>query len=283
MIACGVKKERLSKLDIQGHRGARGLVPENTIPAFLLATEMGVTTLELDIVVSQDSQLVVSHEPYFSPVFCLDTLGQKLPPDSIINMYQLPYNDVAKFDCGSTPNPRFPEQKLMPVSKPLLSHVIDSVELLIQRQKLPQIRYNIELKTKKETDNIFHPAPKVFSDLVYQFIIEKKIQNQVTIQSFDFRTLQYFNVTYPDIELAILIENDLDWKINIDSLGFTPEIYSGYYKLLSKELVKDIKTSGMRVIPWTVNEFSDLDEVISWDVDGIITDYPDRALTINKQ
>ena len=283
LISCTSTNQPEKPIEIQGHRGARGLAPENSLPAFILATDLGVNTLELDLVVSKDSQLVVSHEPFFSPEFCLDQHGNQIPNDSIINMYQLTYEEIMRYDCGSQGNPRYPDQKRMSVFKPLLSDVIDSIDSYTGKIGLKSMYFNIELKTTRETDSTFHPTPDVFSDLVYDLISEKQILDRVTIQSFDFRTLQYFNTKYPEVTLVLLIENELDWRVNIDSLGFTPEIYSPYYKLLSQEIVKEIQGAGLKVIPWTVNEFADIKEVNEWGVDGIITDYPDRALIITKE
>lgn len=278
LISC--VENQTNSLDLQGHRGARGLAPENSIPAFIMAAEMGVTTLELDLVVSKDSQLIVSHEPFFSPDFCADSIGNPIPEDSIVNIYKLDYEQIQLFDCGSLRNKIFPEQKLMATFKPLLGDVIDSVESYSAKRSIKPIRYNIELKTKIETDSVFHPAPSVFSDLVYSFIEERNLIDRITIQSFDFRTLTYFHKTYPDIKLVLLIENGLPWRSNIDSLGFIPEVYSCYYELLSQENMKEIQNAGMEVIPWTVNDVSDIQQLVDWGVDGIITDYPDRALKV---
>ncbi|MEM7298510.1 MAG: glycerophosphodiester phosphodiesterase family protein [Bacteroidota bacterium] len=257
-------------------------MPENSIPAFLLATEIGVTTLELDLSVSKDRKLVVSHEPYFSPSFCLDSNGIQIPDDSIINIYSLVYDEIEKFDCGTKQNSRFPNQQSIKVSKPLLKDVIDTVENYTVENKLDPVFYNIELKTQLQTDDVFHPTPQIFSDLVFKAIEMKGIMKRVIIQSFDFRTLQYFNQKYPEIKLALLIENDLSWRSNIDSLGFTPDVYSCYYELLSRERIKEIQEAGMQVIPWTVNETSDMKELFEWKIDGIISDYPDRALELIK-
>ena len=112
---------------------------------------------------------------------------------------------------------------------------------------------------------------------------EKEIIDRITIQSFDFRTLQYFKKKYPEVKLVLLIGNELDWKSNIDSLGFKPEVYSPNYRLLSQEIVREIQEAGMKVVPWTINDFFDLNKVLAWQVDGIITDYPDRALIITKK
>ncbi|MEP1034618.1 glycerophosphodiester phosphodiesterase family protein [Ekhidna sp.] len=281
MASC--KPQSGKGIDLQGHRGARGLAPENSIPGFILATDLGVKTLELDLVVSKDGQLVVSHEPYFSPSFCTDSLGNLIHPDSIINIYKLDYDQIRKFDCGSIGNDRFPEQERIETFKPLLKDVVDSVESYISKNGLTPIRYNIELKTQQETDRTFHPVPSEFSDMVYAFLLAEGIIDRVTIQSFDFRTLIYFNKKYPEVELAILIENNSPWKTNIDSLGFTPEVYSCYYELLSQENVKEIQNAGMKIIPWTVNEVSDIRKVIDLGVDGLITDYPDRALKVIQE
>ncbi|WP_462252792.1 glycerophosphodiester phosphodiesterase family protein [Ekhidna sp.] len=281
LLSCNYKKNELT-LDIQGHRGARGLAPENSIPGFILATELGVTTLEFDLVVSKDKRLIVSHEPFFSPHFCFDSTENEIPEDSVINIYQLTYDQIQKFDCGSKGNDRFPDQELMTTNKPLLNHVIDSVESYVSSKKLHSMRYNIELKTTKSTDSIFHPSPAEFSDLVYEFLLNKDILEKVTIQSFDFRTIQYFHRKYPEVKLALLIENELSWNENIDSLGFNPEIYSCYYQLLSQKSIKEIQEAGMEVIPWTINEAADMQQLISWGVDGIITDYPNRALDLIK-
>ena len=280
--SCGTKNS-VKEIDVQGHRGARGLAPENSIPGFILAIDIGVNTLELDLVVSKDSLLVVSHEPYFSSDFCLANGGNAIPKDSTINMYELTHDEIKKFDCGSIGNPRFPDQEKISVYKPLFSEVIDSVESYIKNKKLNPVFYNVELKTKKSTDEKFHPSPESFADLVYEMVSEKKIKDRVIIQSFDFRTLQYFNSKFPEVKLALLIENELSWRNNLDSLGFKPGIYSCYYKLLSQQKVQELQLAEMEVIPWTVNNVEDIEEVLAWGVDGIISDYPNRVITITKK
>ncbi|NQZ76993.1 MAG: glycerophosphodiester phosphodiesterase [Ekhidna sp.] len=280
LVGCTYQHDEKSiAVEVQGHRGARGLAPENSLPAFVKALEFGVKTLELDLAVSKDSQLVVSHEPYFSHVFCLDSVGNEIPEDSVINLYELNYADIKKCDCGSKVNPTYPSQTPVSTHKPTLQEVFDSISVL---DTLDLISYNIELKTKKETDSVFHPIPEVFSELVYQLLKDNAMLSRITIQSFDFRTLQYFNGTYPEVPLVLLIENDLSWKTNVDSLGFVPEVYSPYYRLLSQKIIGEIRSAGMKVIPWTVNEVTDMEQLIEWGVDGIITDYPDRAQIATK-
>ena len=279
LLACGQSTKTFEEIDLQGHRGARGLWPENSLEGFINVLELGINTLEMDLAVTADSHLVVSHEPYFSSEICLDPKGNEISESAQLrnNIYQMSYADVKLYDCGSKPHPRFPEQDKFPIARPLLEHVLDSIESLAQLKGLDTMLYNIEIKTQVRGDDLFHPRPSVFSDLVYNLLDKKLSWNQVTIQSFDFRVLQYFNKTYPKVRLALLIENEPGWKANIDSLGFTPEIYSSDYMLLSQDIIEELQSEGMAVIPWTVNEREDMDQLLKWGVNGIITDYPNRT------
>jgi glycerophosphoryl diester phosphodiesterase len=269
----------IPRFDVQGHRGARGLMPENTIPAFLLALDSGVTTLEMDLAITKDKQVVVSHEPWISAAFCLDSLGNEIRPkdEKKLNIYKMMYAQVRKCDCGTKINERFPSQQKMKVEKPLLRDVILTVEKHIRNKTLYEVDYNIEIKSSKDGDNKFHPNPTEFSDLVYNLIDQYLPWDRVVIQSFDFRVLKYWHQKYPEVRLAALVENLNTIDENIEELGFRPSIYSPNYKLLSKGEVKHIHELKMRAIPWTVNDQKEMEELKSWAVDGIITDYPNLA------
>ncbi len=274
-------KMDLSSIDIQGHRGARGLLPENSIRGFIRAVDLGVNTLELDLCVTKDKQIVVSHEPFFSSEICLDENRSMIPEEDApkLNIYEMSYEEVLQYDCGSLMHPRFPSQGKVQVVKPLLNDVFSRVEQYTQLNNLPAQNYNIELKSQEQHDNLYHPEPAKFSDMVYKLINETPgIEwDRVTIQSFDFRILQYFREQYPEVQLSQLIENELSWQKNVEDLGFKPDVYSCYYKSLSKEIVKELQEEGIKVIPWTVNEVEEMRELIVWGVDGIISDYPDRV------
>ncbi len=266
------------KFDLQGHRGARGLAPENSIPGFWKALSLGVTTLELDLAVTKDEELVVSHEPWFSHLFCTDSMGNSIMEEKSkeYNIYQMTYDQISRFDCGSKKNPDFPNQENVAVWKPKLLDVINSSEqFTIQKKSFP-VNYNIEIKSSPEGDKINHPDPEEFSDLVYKAVDGLLEWNRVTIQSFDFRVLQYFHSAYPEVRLAVLIENDEDIEVNLKTLGFVPEIYSCDHKFLDETSIKHLHEKGIDVIPWTVNEMSDMEELFEWGVDGLITDYPNR-------
>jgi len=267
------------KFDVQGHRGCRGLKPENTIPAFITALDSGVTTLELDLAITKDLQVVVSHEPWMSAAICLNPQGQPISEkdDRKFNLYKMTYEEVQRWDCGSKGNARFPEQQKMKAAKPLLKDVIIAAENHIKNFTRYEVDYNIEIKSLPPGDNLFHPKPEVFSDLVYQLIDQYLPWERVVIQSFDFRVLQYWHEKYPKVRLAALIENLNTIDENLKTLGFRPSIYSPDYKLLSKSEVKYLQSMGMRVVPWTVNDPKEMEELKAWGVDGFITDYPDRA------
>jgi glycerophosphoryl diester phosphodiesterase len=272
-------KANAQTFDWQGHRGARGLLPENSIPAFKKALDLGVGTIELDVVISKDKQVVVSHEPFFSSSICLQPNGEEISKneEKQYNIYQYTYSQIKDFDCGSKGNARFPEQQKMKVAKPLLSEVFTILEKYGQEKNLPVFSYNIEIKCSPDGDNLYHPGVQEFSDLVEDVIRQHLPADRIILQSFDFRVLQYWHKKYPQYKLAALVENTKPVEVNLKELGFTPQIYSPYYKLLiSKEQIGRIKNKGMAVIPWTVNATEDMRRLKSWGVDGIITDYPNR-------
>ncbi|MFY0626106.1 MAG: glycerophosphodiester phosphodiesterase [Reichenbachiella sp.] len=273
---------KTDKLDLQGHRGARGLMPENTIPAFIKALDLGVTTLELDLAVSKDKLLVVSHEPYMNSLIALDTNGNEIAKENELqfNLYQMNYKEIMRYDVGSKFNPHFPDQEKFQTYKPLLSELIDKVSIYLKEHKKSPVRYNIEIKSDPIGDNKYHPSPSEYSQLVYDFIEENMDKKMLNIQSFDFRILQYFHKNYPEIKLAALVENTFSIDENLENLGFEPEIYSCDYTLLDKEKTEYLQSKNIKVIPWTVNDPEEIKNVLDWKVDGIISDYPNRVLEI---
>ncbi len=268
--------------DWQAHRGGRGIMPENSLPAFEKALEIGVTTLELDVVISKDKQVVVSHEPFFSADICQDAQGNDVTKDkSKYNIYQFTYDQIRQFDCGSKGNKNFPEQQKQKTRKPLLSEVLQLAENYCKQHNLPPVHYNIEIKSTPEEEGVFHPMIGEFSDLTYQVIAQHVPLNRVILQCFDFRVLKYWKNNYPEVALAALVANAKSVEKNLEEIGFTPQIYSPYYKLiLTKRTVDEIHKMGMKLLPWTVNEIADMQKLKDWGVDGIITDYPNRIRNV---
>lgn len=279
--SCSTTKYAMTKTDTinyQAHRGGRGLMPENTIPAMLSVMDNNkVTTLEMDLAITKDKHVVVSHDPVLNPIITTKPDGTFIKASAISEnvIYQMNYEQLQKFDVGLKFHPGFPQQKKLSVAIPTLSDLIDSVEIKgvqIGRKML----YNIEIKSVEGKDIMEHPAPDEFVDLVVNLIKQKNIINRTTIQSFDIRPLKVLHQKYPRIQLAYLVEgkNTGDVKMKLDLLGFTPTIYSPEYKYVTKETVDYCHAHKMKIIPWTVNTKKDIDVLIELGVDGLITDYP---------
>lgn len=264
--------------DMQGHRGSRGLMPENTIPAMLHAIDLGVTTLEMDVVISADNKVVVSHDPHFHEnITTLPGGGQLTKKEAAAHLlYSMRYDSIMKYDVGLKPHPDFPRQQKMAVGKPLLSDLIAACEAYA-KQKGRKIYYNIEIKSKPENDNKKHPAVQAFVDLALAVISSGGILSRTTIQSFDARALQAVHRSDATVATSLLVEasNKLPLDQQLMQLGFTPQVYSPNFALVTPELLQQCHQKNMKVIPWTVNSVEEMRRLAAMGVDGIITDYPD--------
>jgi len=278
---CATKSQNSQKtaIEVQGHRGDRGNFPENTIPAFLSAVKKGAAVIELDVVISKDQKVVVSHETFMSAQYMSDIEGNPITKEKerSYNLFEMTYDSIKKFDSGSRGNAGFPAQQKMKTYKPLLSEMIDSVENYIARNKLKPVRYNIEIKSEKEDYGKRQPQPEQFCAMVMKVIKDKGVEKKINIQSFDPVILNVMNKSYPKTVIAFLTGEGNLIK-NLSKLDFTPEIYSSNFKLLNREEVDSLRFMKIKIIPWTVNEEKDIDRMLELKVDGIITDYPERVL-----
>ncbi|MHC0447610.1 glycerophosphodiester phosphodiesterase family protein [Flavobacterium sp. 3-218] len=281
VYSCGDQKAVPSKkiIEVQGHRGDRGNFPENSIPAFISAVKKGADVIELDVVISKDQKVVVSHEPFMSSQYMSDSQGKPISKEKekSFNLYEMTYDSIRKFDSGSRGNSNFPQQQKQKTYKPLLSEVIDAVEEYISENKLKPVRYNIEIKSEKSEYGKSQPQPEVFIEMVMKIIQEKGIEQKINIQSFDPEVLNVMHKRFPKTKVAYLVGKGSLSK-NLLLLNFRPEIYSPNYKLLNKTAIDSIRLLKMKIIPWTVNDEADIDNMIQLQVDGIITDYPERVL-----
>jgi glycerophosphoryl diester phosphodiesterase len=269
--------------DVHGHRGARGLAPENSLPAFKKALALGVNALELDLVISKDQEVVVSHEPWMNHQICLTPEGKTINAENQkkLNLYQMDYQQIKKYDCGSKAYSNYPDQVNQTTYKPKLSEVIKLVQSSQKQDDLP-VYLNIEIKSLPQGDNIYHPPPKKFVDLVVNVLDKYQVQKKdYNLQSFDFRVLQAIHRSYPDIRTAALVYQS-SFETSLDRLGYKPAIYSPYFPLVDLELVKSAHQKSIKVIPWTVNSIKNMLDLLKLGVDGIITDYPNRAMKIKK-
>ena len=272
------------KIEIHGHRGARGLYSENTLKGFIEAVKLGIDAIELDVVVSKDEQVVVSHEEWMNDLFCLTPHETAIKPNSKydFNLYDMAYEEIMEYDCGSKQHPDFQNQKTEKAYKPLLSEVINEVENYIDQHQLKPVTYNIEIKSEDVHYDLFQPRPKKLVELVLNTLKPFDLQNRIMIQSFDITVLKTIYHLRKNISLGVLIENKDDYKTIINRLGFKPDFYNPEYILVNPKMIAFMAERGIKVIPWTVNNINDMQKLIAMGVDGLITDYPNLAIDLCK-
>lgn len=270
-------------IDIQAHRGGMALYPENTIIAMLNAMDWGVNTLEMDLSISRDKQVVVSHEQVMDHRYVTTPCGKSFTKAEEKNykLYNMPYDSITKYDTGIKGDPRFPQRKKVQAHKPLLSDLIDETEAYARINNMPLPYYNIEIKSTKKNDNVYAPDYKEFTDLALGVLLQKNITDRLVIQCFDTRTLNYIHERYPQIRLSYLVGKQMvSFEDAMSELKFVPEILSPDYTIVNKQLVKAVHKKGMKILPWTVDSPEDIRKMVDLKVDGFITNYPDRAVKL---
>lgn len=266
--------------NVHGHRGCRGLLPENTIAAFLRATELGCNWLELDVVVDADGNVVVSHEAWMEHRICLDPGGNRITAahEREHNIYRMSSAEVRRYDCGSLPHPDFPGQQNEPAYKPLLREVVDAVRACAKRLDIPEPRFTVEVKSEPELYGTHQPEPGAFASLVISELKRMRIERTCMVQSFDPEVLKATRSLSPHPTIALLVDNLDGLEKNLSRLPFTPEIYSPRHKLIDEKLLHELRERKIGIAAWTVNAEADMQRMIALGVDGIITDFPDRLL-----
>lgn len=264
-------------IDLQGHRGARGLLPENSIPSVLKALDFNVTTVELDVVITRDGGVLVSHEPWMSSLICRTPDGEPVrqSEERSFNIYEMDYDEISGFDCGSRGHRSFPSQVSTAVSKPLLRDVLRVADGYAHVRERAAPRYNIEIKSDPENDGIHHPPPDVFARRVYDVLADEGVLSRTSVQSFDPRSLRAIRAIDGSTTIALLVSNDEGFQANLKRLGFTPDVYSPSYGLVDESLMREADAAGIGVVPWTVNDRDEMERLLRLGVRGLITDYPD--------
>ena len=279
--------DELTAFDLQGHRGCRGLYPENTLQAMIHAVNLGVTTLEMDVVITRDRKVVLSHEPWLNATICLDADGNPIrkADEKAWNIYAMTYDSLTRCDCGSLQHPQFSQQINKEAIKPMLLEVIQQVEAYIKEHGMPSVKYSIEIKSSRAGDNVYHPMPSIFVGEVYGVLdqaLDSTAMRRISVQSYDLRVLralrkgQLEGVYSKDLSIVLLDGTNGNLREIIAELGFVPDVYSPLYNLVYSSRIEDAHAAGVLVIPYTVNEVDDMKRLIEMGVDGIITDYPDR-------
>lgn len=267
--------------DTQAHRGGRGLMPENTIPAMLNGVRLGIHTLELDTHITADGKVVVSHDGFMSANIMQKPDGSDITKaeEKQYILYKMTYDSIRLYTEGLKDYPAFPQQQKIKTYKPLLAELIDSVETYTKTHHLKPVYYNIETKSTVAGDNIENPVPAVFVKLLMAVITEKHITDRVIIQSFDVRTLQILHKQMPQVKTAFLTQTG-NYDSNMKLLGFTPTILSPEQKIVTADMVNAAHSNHVKVIPWTVNNETNMKALADLKVDGLISDYPDRLVKL---
>lgn len=291
-LLCAAALAPALAFDLQGHRGARGLAPENTLPAFERALALGVTTLELDIGITADGVAVVHHDPALNPATTRDASGAWLtgrgPRISALTFAQLQGYDVGRI-APDTPYARtFSQQQPHDGARiPSLAQVFE-----LAKARGAAVRFNIETKLFPDQPDAT-VAPEAMVDAVLREIAAAGVADRVTIQSFDWRSLQRVQQVAPAIPTAYLTSrnvNDPAWTagLRLADHGSVPRmvkaaggrIWAPSGNTLTEALVQEARALGLQVVPWTLNEPADMERLLGWGVDGIITDYPDRLRAV---
>ena len=260
--------------EIQAHRGARAFYPENTIQAFCKAADLGCRVIELDLVVSSDRRILVSHDPWI-----------QYPADSgssQTNLYSIPYEEISLVDCGIV-SPDFPGQKRIRACRPLLSEVFHAVEAHLCRIGRPGgMIYNLEVKSWAGKDGLLHPSPADYAELVLQDISASGISGRIRLQSFDDRILTEAKRMQPALCYGLLVEE----RTALDSFpfrpGFVPEYVNPCRCIVQRELIMTMHELGSKVVVWTVNSREEMILMRKLGADGIITDHPELALELHE-
>lgn len=270
-------------IDLQAHRGGAGLMPENTISAMKNALDLGMNTLEFDLQVSADGQVVVSHDSYFHPRYSMrpdSTLVQADDPREYL--YTMPYDSIVRYDVGLRPVDRWPEQKKLSEHKPLASDLIDFAENYARENGLSRPRYNIEIKSKTgKGEGKQWPAYQEFCDVCIPLLLSKGLGDRLVVQSFDVRALEYIHAHYPEVELSYLTdEKQPDIAAILQQLSFRPRWWSPHYSVVTRHNVAYCHALGIRVVPWTVDDPDEIARMASCGADAVISNYPDRLLEV---
>ncbi|AOP32692.1 glycerophosphodiester phosphodiesterase [Leptospira tipperaryensis] len=285
-----VNKPLDGNLDLQGHRGARGLKPENTWPAFEEAIRQGMTTLELDTVLTKDKKIIIHHDSETNPVICQKKDGTEILSQSL---YELTLAELKQLDCGTKKNPKYPEQTPVPGTELITIEEFFSLVAKSEKQ-FPQkakLKFNIETKFPND-DKAQLPTgiAEEHVNLLVQAVDKAKVTDRTTIQSFYLPALPIVKEKNPKIKTSALFSltyfqgammtfgfgNSTRKNVLEKALEVKADIISPYFLYVTNEFVQEAHSHKIAVIPWTVNERAEMRRLIQAGVDGIITDYPDR-------
>lgn len=277
-ISCGEKK-----IDIQAHRGGAGLMPENTVSAMKKAIDLGIKTLEFDLHLSGDGQVVVSHDSYFHPRYSTRPDGTLIMADDPKEyLYTMPYDSILKYDVGLRFVERWPSQEKVAEVKPLAADLIAFCEEYAAGKGFKP-GYNIEIKSRTgKGEGTLWPGYEEFCDKCMEVLLDAKLGKRLIVQTFDVRALEYLHQHYPGTILSYLTEDETDIETILPQISFKPEWWSPNYQVVTPENVAYCHKRGIKVVPWTVDDPAEIQRMVDCGVDAIISNYPDRLLEVVK-
>jgi glycerophosphoryl diester phosphodiesterase len=304
LVALGASAQ--ATIDLQGHRGARGLLPENTLPGFALAMKLGVTTLELDVVATRDGVLVISHDPALNPDITRDSQGNFLKGTGP-NVIELSFEELSQFDVGRI-NPWSQYAKIFSSQRAVDGARIPRLaELfrLVRDAGNEKIRFAIETKLTPQKPQQT-PDPETFVKLLMKDVSDAGLVDRVQILSFDWRTLQIVQRDYPNVATVYLtlqakgldnvmanseVESPWNAGFTFKKHGSIPRMikaaggthWSSNWRELNAANIAEAKRLGLKVLAWTVNDRETMLTMLDLGVDGLVTDRPDIAIDVLKE
>lgn len=266
---------------VHAHRGGAAEYPENTLEAMLHAVSIGVPVLEMDLHVTRDRQVVVSHDPYLQRAKFLKPDGSEIPAteQDQYAIYALPYDSLKRFDAGSRFNPQYPLRRQLRCHIPRVGDLIDSIEAYTAQHGLPPVSYNIEIKSWPDKDGLYTPDYRTFTDLCMEVLLSKQLGDRLIVQCFDARTLNYLHERYPQVTQSYLIEPEagVDLESQLRRLTFTPPILSPDHHLVDEAWMQQARQKDFQIIPWTVDDPEEVQRLAKLGVDALITNRPTAA------
>jgi glycerophosphoryl diester phosphodiesterase len=258
-------------IKIFGHRGCRGLLPENSIAAFNKAIDIGVDGIEWDVVVNKNKELIISHEAYIDNSYCKCLDGNSIQDESKenLNIYNMTTEDINKYDCGSIYRSRFPNQTLQKSRKPSVKQAFSEINFNNNTEIL------FEIKSSPTDYNIYQPKVEEYCKIIYNELINNTRLEYIVFMSFDRNILNELVKLLPNNKYIYLIYNPLkSYKTIIEELNFEAFGLGIYHHIISETTIKQAHNNNIKIYAWTVNTNQEAQKLINKGVDGIITDYP---------
>jgi glycerophosphoryl diester phosphodiesterase len=259
---------QVSNPKIFGHRGCRGMLPENSIEGFQKAIDLGVDGIEFDVVVNKDKQIVISHAPYMEKKYCLMPDRGRIKQEKEFNLFQMTQMEIEQFDCGSKYHPNFPEQKKLKTYKPLLQELFSKVDF-------SEVMILFEIKSEKRYYGKYQPQPDEYVDIILKEVSNYVHRKNIVFMSFDSNIINELHNRAPQYKLVYLTYVPFkSVKISIKNLIIKPYAIGMYNPTISKREIKKAHELGIAVFAWTVNSYKGFERLKRYGIDGIITDYP---------